>query len=46
MFQLINDKGNIITQLDDWTRPKKKRAMEVRADCHGVCPFLDGPPVE
>ena len=24
MFQLINDKGNIITQLDDWTRPKKK----------------------
>lgn len=24
MFQLINDKGNIITQLDDWTRPKKE----------------------
>lgn len=24
MFQLINDKGNIIAQLDDWTRPKKE----------------------
>ncbi len=24
MFQLINDKGNVITHLDDWTRPKKK----------------------
>ena len=24
MFQLINDKGNIIAQLNDWTRPKKE----------------------
>ena len=24
MFQLINDKGNLITHLDDWPRPKKE----------------------